>query len=473
MKKKKKHAWPTFALTILILVALTAVILYFATSPQLQCNHAFAVSKIISEATEFHPGKQEVVCKKCGETATERINATVDLPQMYLNGETVDRITKTNGEMLEAEYTDRKTHFKALANTRFQGHTALGYDKKNYTVFFYEDEELHKKYKVSLNGWTRTHKYCLKANYIDFSSARNIIGAHVWTNVVSSRKSIDPDLRALEFRGAIDGYPTALFVNDEYKGLYTLNIPKDDDTYQIADEPNEALIMFNEDDSPAAHFKGNLKDSDKDTTFDLEYVFPEKAEWPYERLNDLLTFVLESNDAQFRENIGSYLDTDAAIDYLITAYVLGLTANFSKNMMLITYDGKKWIPNLYDLDTACGLSYDGASFFEPSFSLPQRLSNGTISSGTDSLLWDRLLNTFSSEFVARYRELRSDVLSTQRIQTLFEDYMQAIPAEVFEQDAELYPNRILPTADAQLEQISSFLTQRTELLDNAVHELSL
>lgn len=472
MKKKKKHAWPTFALTILILVALTAVILYFATSPQLQCNHAFAVSKIISEATEFHPGKQEVVCKKCGETATERINATVDLPQIYLDGD-VELITKNNSEPLKVEYTEGKTHFEVFAMGRHQGHTALGFDKKNYTIFFYEEEMQKDKYKISLNGWKKTHKYCLKGNYIDFSSARNIIGARIWTDVVSSRKNIDSDLSALEFRGAIDGYPIALFLNDEYKGLYTLNIPKDDDTYQIADEKNEALIMFNEDDSPAAHFKRSMTNDDKDTTFDLEYVYPEKAEWPYDRLNDLITFVSESDDAQFREGIGAYLDTDAAIDYLITAYVLGLTANFSKNMMLITYDGKKWIPNLYDLDTACGLSYDGASFFKPSFSLPQLMPNGTISSETDNLLWDRLLNTFSSEFVARYRELRSDVLSTQRIQTLFEDYMRAIPAEVFEKDAELYPNRILPSADAQLEQISAFLTQRTELLDNAVHELSL
>ena len=472
MKTKKKNVWPTFALTILILVALTAVILYFATSPQLQCNHAFVVSQIISEATEFHPGKQEVVCKKCGETVTERVNATVDLPQLYMDGD-ADLISKTDRTELNVEYVDRKTRIDTFAQVRLQGHTALRFEKKNYTIFFYEDEELHNKNKVSLNGWKKTHKYCLKGNYIDFSSARNIVGAHIWTEVVSSRKNIDPDLSSLEFRGAINGYPIALFVNDDYKGLYTLNIPKDDDTYQIADEPNEALIMFNEDDSPAAYFKRTMTNDEKDYTFDLEYVYPEKAEWPYDRLNDLLTFVSKSDDAEFREGIGKYLDTDAAIDYLITAYVLGLTANFSKNMMLITYDGFKWIPNLYDLDTACGLSYDGASFFEPSFSLPQRFSNGTISSGTDNLLWDRLLNTFSSEFVARYRELRSDVLSTQRIQTLFEDYMQAIPAEVFEQDAELYPNRILPTADAQLEQISSFLTQRTERLDNAVYELSL
>ena len=64
------------------------------------------------------------------------------------------------------------------------------------------------------------------------------------------------------------------------------------------------------------------------------------------------------------------------------------------------------------------------------------------------------------------------MLSTQRIQSLFKTYIRAIPAEVYEEEAVLYPERLLPSADAQLEQIQTFLTQRTELLDRAVDLLA-
>ena len=50
--------------------------------------------------------KDEVrVCKKCNEEVIEKVNATVKLPQLYLDGN-IDLISKDNDCMMKADYYD-------------------------------------------------------------------------------------------------------------------------------------------------------------------------------------------------------------------------------------------------------------------------------------------------------------------------------------------------------------------------------
>jgi hypothetical protein len=345
----------------------------------------------------------------------------------------------------------------------------MQYDKKNFTIKFFEDALKNKKYKFSLNGWDEINKYCLKANYIDYSSTRNIVSSNIWHDVVASRQMLDTNIAELEFLGGIDGYPFALFINEEYQGLYTFNIPKDEDTYKIADAENEAMFVINSAFSDAANFKALLTEEDKKAVYDMEYSYPENAQWPYASMDDLLEFVMNHDGDAFVAGIEEYLDVDAAIDYLITAYVLGLTDNFAKNMILLTYDGHKWIPNLYDLDTACGLKFDGSGYLAPDFSLPGKSDTGVISSGTDSLLWDRILNNYQQIFKQRYFALRESVLDTETLINRYEAFYDSVPTECYAQEVVLYPDTPQKDVD-QMKQISEFLRERTRLLDAIIED---
>lgn len=463
---KKNYNLPVVIITLAILILGTVGLVSLINDKPVNCEHKYSGYKETVSPSTFAIGEKQKKCWKCKEIISERINATVDLPQLYLDGD-IDLISKTSDCMVKADYFDDDVFVDAYATIKYQGHTSLGFEKKNFTIKFYEIESREKKYKFSLNGWDETHKYCLKANYIDFSSARNVVSSNVWSDVVASRKNLDKNIAELDFYGGIDGYPVALFINNEYQGIYTFNIPKDEDTFNIADEENEAMFIINTGSTAAANFKALITEEEKDFDFELEYSYPEDADWPYESLNNLISFVMNNDDEAFKNGIENYLDVDAAIDYLVTAYALGVTDNFAKNMILLTYDGQKWIPNMYDLDTACGLAFDGTEYYDYDFALPYVTEDGTISSGTDNLLWDRILNNYTEEFKERFCELRKNILSTENLIKRYYDFMVLIPDECYAYEVELYPHIPFNNVN-QTEQISTFIKSRCGLLDSII-----
>ena len=470
MKKKANKNFIVFIATVLII---TAAVVAFAIFSNVQkkpiypenCNHNFTEIKR-EEADEFTPGKITYKCSKCDEEKTERINALGELPQIYFDG-SIQGIGKDSDVLVKVEYTDQDQNFDSFATIKYQGHTAMLYDKKNFTVKFYKDDKKEEKNKVSLNGWKESNKYCLKANYIDFSQSRNIVSANIWTDVVNSRKKLDANIADLQYYGAIDGYPIMVFINDEYQGVYTMNIPKDNDTYNIGDNENEALFVINSPNSESSYFKANLTEEDKKNIFDLEYCYgedDENTDWAYESLDNLISFVINSDGKDFKNGISKYLDVDSAIDYLVTTYYLGLTDNFAKNVLMLTYNGEQWILSLYDMDTAFGLAFDGTKLYSPDYLLPKRNAKGELTSSTGSLLWDKLLINYYDEIKERYSELRKTTLNNDRVISRYEDFINTIPKEYYDKDLEIWENIPLHKKN-NITQMKEFLDKRSKLLD--------
>lgn len=470
---KKKKTILIAAVTLAVLIGATVALILVTQKPPAKvnpdnCTHDFKVTNTV-EPDEFTAGKTVYRCAVCGTEKTERQNALGKLPQIYFDGDT-QGIAKDHEVSVKAEYVDGEDSFVSFASIKYQGHTAMYFDKKNYTLKFFEDENHYDKNKVSLHGWKKSHKYCLKANYIDFSQARNVVSNEIWSDVVASRKNLDSHLADLQFHGAIDGYPVMVFLNGAYQGVYTMNIPKDDDTYDIGDDEGEALFVINSPSSESAHFRSKLTEKDKKAVYDLEYCYGDDDTWAYDSLDDLIGFVTENDGESFKKGIGKHLDTDAAIDYLITAYALGVTDNFAKNVLLMTYDGEKWIPSLYDLDTACGLAFDGTKFYGADDFLPKKNADGTLDSATDSLLWDRILTNYSAELKARYLELRKDTLDSDKLADRYAAFIDGIPSTYYEKDLEIWGD--LPLHEQNnIGQIKTYLGERIGLLDTFFNSL--
>ena len=467
MKNKKAKNILIVSITLAVLIGATVALILATRKPPdkvnpAQCSHNFEETESVA-ASEFAPGTITSQCSLCGEEKTERQYATGELPQIYFDG-ALEGIGKDSAVPMKAEYIDSDQTFTSFATIKYQGHTAMNYDKKNFTLKFFNNENGKDKNKVALHGWEKSSKYCLKANYIDFSQSRNVVSNNIWSEVVYSRKNLDSNIADLPFKGAIDGYPVMVFINNIYQGVYTMNIPKDDDTYNIGNDKGEALFVINSPSSDSAHFKSNLTEEDKKTIFDLEYCYGDDDTWAYDSLDNLIDFVIKNDSENFKNGIGKYLDVDAAIDYLITTYYLGLTDNFAKNVLLITYDGEKWIPSLYDLDTAGGLAFDGSKIYGTDYLLPQKNADGTLDSSSDSLLWDRILNNYTAEIKARYQELRKGALDTEKTISQFETFISGIPGEYYDKDLEIWGD--IPLHDKNnFEQIKSYLSERSGLLD--------
>ena len=423
--------------------------------------HGARGSVVITQPGALTAGLKSIVCMDCHEEiATERIAPDVEsMPIMYLTGNYEGAYV--NGAKAEVAMTvtyvePDGTSFNSYATIKAQGSSSIGYAKKNYTIKFFNDAAHGSKNKIDL-GWGKQNKYVMKANWVDYTQSRNVMSCRLWGDIVQTRKaSLNQQKLAslLTNGGAVDGYPIAVYMNGSFHGLYTMNVPKDEWMFGMGEKgengkksTTEALIAS--DDWNHTDFYSTIgefvEDSAgdliaKDGGWELIYHGGDDHAWVAKSFDALITFCQNNDGDAFKNGIAQHLDVDAAIDYLIYMYANCMHDNASKNMLWATYDGKTWIPSVYDQDGTFGQVWDGVRFARPTSSLPS-VKNNRIDVGINYgpntghtpmfILWDRLWNSFTAEILARYDELRVTVLSTEYMIAEYEKFEAMIPESMY------------------------------------------
>ncbi len=412
-------------------------------------------------------GMMVTTCIRCGKEIRSRTAYSGTIPRIDLTG-SMEGISKSNRITLRFDFASPTDNFSCFSYTTWQGHNSLEYPKKNYTIRLYDNEAISEKHKLKFKGWQREHKYVLKANYRDVSQTRNLVAAHLWADMVKSRPNLFETLRHTSNYGAVDGFPVIVYVNGEFDGLYTMNLHIDDDLYQM-DNVLDAIMIANSTEPEETRFQAEAMFTDQKNAWEVEYCGSgEDEQWAKDRLNELIHFVINSNDDDFREHLRDYLDVDGALDYLIFLYVTGLQNNAAKDLVLLKYhDCDVWIPTVYDMERAFGLALDGTEYISPETFLPSRTPD-TWNSETGSLLWDRIWTLFGKEIRDRYVNLRQTILTEEELIRRIDQYMEEIPNEYFEQDLQRYPRRIPEGKPG--EQMKEYIHQRLWLLDRLFTE---
>lgn len=404
------------------------------------------------------------LCGACGRQETVRISSIPEegFPTLHLSG-SMEGIGKKQKVILEADFVSAEETFGCYAVMTMQGHTSYGYPKHNYTVRFYHDAKENSQYLVSFGNWDKEHKYILKANYLDQSQCRNLVGGQVWRSMVQCRDNLAPRIAALPTLGTVDGFPVQVYLNGEYFGLYTMNLHKDNDLYRMKDRERAALLICNRETEAESLFRSRAAfATDYDSDWELEFCGTKDEAWAQDSFNSLIDFVMTSSDGEFREGLSERLDVDAAIDYLILIYTLGLSHSGAKDLVMLHY-GDEWIPSAFDMDEAFGLDGVELRYLPPEEFLPVR-TDGAWDSATGSLLWDRLLTAFEPELRARYTALRADVLSEERLLGLVEEFTGSVPEAFYDMDGCLYENRPLDDPDMRV-QMMDYIPKRLAALD--------
>jgi hypothetical protein len=368
------------------------------------------------------------------------------LPILYLSGSTKG-MTKDDSVDLEYVYGE----MSGTCSVKWQGSSSLSYPKKNYTVKFDQAFE-------AADGWGSQKKYCLKANFIDHSHARNIVNAKLWGQIVKQRSNADARLKALVNGGAVDGFPVIIVLNGKFHGLYTFNIPKDGWMYGMGSGTKEAIVCADTH-CTATQFKGTAT---LNGDFDLEYATDENnAGWVKTSLNNLINACINSDGTDLDTTISTMLDWESAIDYYIfTVLVCGHDMT-DKNYLLSTYDGTKWFFGAYDMDSTHGLHWNGGSW------MPYKGNPSVNEYAAIHRVMNLIRHHKWSEFKARFYELTDSVLSEENVSTMFNNFAGKIPAQVYAQDAELYP--VIPnTSVNNVGQIRDYYRRRLEIIKHYV-----
>ena len=403
------------------------------------------------------------ICQVCGyeeirlpeseeESAIARLELTGDL----------QGINKKNRVTLEASFSGEGEDFNCYAIMTLQGHSTMGLSKPSFTIRFYDDQEGNAKHKLCFKDWQKEHKYILKADYCDVTQCRNLVGARLWRAVTATRDHLNPRIAALPTLGAVDGFPVSVWLNGDFQGLYTLCLHKDDDLFAMEKGEQAALFICNDHTEAESEFRAPAElDENGVHNWEVEFCGTEDWVWAKDSFNKLIGFVMNSSDEEFKSSLSEYLDVNAAIDYLIFIYTLGLRNSGTKDLVMLNY-GDTWIPSAYDMDEAFGLMPKGRGVYAPDVFLPS-CEDGVWSSDTENLLWDRLLQNYGDEIRARYHELRKGVLSDDSILSAVDTFVGEIPETLYLRDADRYPGR-MSTSDMTL-QIHTYLSERLPLLD--------
>ena len=386
------------------------------------------------------------------ELASIKPNARLEeygMPILYVNGD-VSRMTRDNKVTLSYKYENRQ----GTCTMKWQGSSSTVYPKKNYTINF--DAKFEAK-----DGWGEQKKYCLKANWVDTSHARNIVSARIWGDFVRTRTNPNERLLELPNCGAIDGFPIIIVLNGEFHGLYTFNIPKDGWMFGMGEGTREAILCADSlnDGTGACAFK---EEATLDGDFEVEYATDEDdTDWIKTSINTLINTVMNATSVDDLTTISNYIDIDSAIDYYLhTVFTHGID-NFSRNYLLATYDGVKWYFTGYDMDLTFGLTGRKGFIYQASIG-----SNGVGSFADMHALMNYIWTYHRDLLKNRYLQLR------QLGYPLYEDapsktaimFIQDIPQGVYNKDQDRW-HGLSYSAVNNYHQISEFMRQRFKYMD--------
>lgn len=379
-----------------------------------------------------------------------------EIPKVYLEGDISNMKDKKDERRILLNYKSNGLNFEKYTKIKVQGSSSLVYEKKNYTINFYDNDSFEEKAKVDMQkGWGKQSKYNLKANWIDKTHSRNIVSARL-AGKIQEKYGV---LKDLPNQGSIDGFPVEMYINNEFLGLYTWNIPKDEWMFNIDKNNPDHLVLEGGWYTDYVNFKKYLDGFDG-TGWEEEAGTTNKE--TVANFNRLVNFINNSSDEEFVRDFDKYLNKDATLNYLMMVYLIEGIDNTGKNMMLLTYDnGKTWYPCLYDLDSTWGTWTDGT--LNESYKI---LPEDEIADHSTNNLITRMVKIMPNEIASRWFELRKDIFSKESILKEFNDFKNSIPDETFQKEQERWKD--IPGYG--MEQIEDFINVRLDFVDGIMKE---
>lgn len=373
------------------------------------------------------------------ENSTVAFAEQTGIPVIYLSGNTTG-MNKDVSVNLNCKYGE----LVETCSCKWQGSSSLYYPKKNYTIKFNNNV-------IIKDTWGAHKKYVLKANWVDSSGLRNLLGAIFWGKIVKNRPSAPDRLKELPNGGAIDGFPVWVVLNDQNMGLYTLTIPKDDWLFGMTEEDTQAGFICFED------YRFDVPALGDETDIEIEYAGGDEQAL----LNSFNNVQSALNSVQSEEDLPALeavLDVDSVIDYVLFSSMVCHHDGVVKNAIMATYDGVKWFMSAYDMDSIFGNMWDGKSYIYP-VADPNINTMHTCRGGNPHKLFEVVFTYYKDKYNDRVWEIISGNTNFSFIPSRVYDvvYNTAvnIPKTLLDEDNRLWPDRP-GTNTNNIEQIFNF-----------------
>lgn len=425
-----------------------------------------AVGTAIKNATTFRPEKYHI-------------------PTLYLWGDNILSL-QDKSKTLKNEVTYSFPTYGVSGTVekfKVQGASSVAWPKKNYTLNLDKDFEVFRNYG-------KNHKYVIKANYAEPSQALNIVGAKLWGRLRDTHKhadtgilntngdllvdnsgnriiaETDPQLSIGGNYGAVDGFPIAVYINNQYWGLYSFAIPKDDWMAKMPKKSKGKYAIVDTIWDPQGAFKKETNFKDQ---MELQFCSTKDSQWAMDSVNALIRAVMDHYDTAdaFNQAVSPLVDLDSAIDYYTFSVLVDNDDGIFRNYLLQTFDGKKWYFAAYDLDSIFGRTPDFWEHLLAKSDTDDWRDHGvTFENVTNSnRLFYQLWKFYRDEILKRTKTLIDGVMSESAVDTAFIDYVRHIPLNAYNAELEKWPD-MQNTAVDNVNRIGRWYMQRIAWLRN-------
>ena len=367
------------------------------------------------------------------------------LPVMMLKGDLND-ISGENFVKISWSFARGGNELSGSGAIKWQGSSSMTYPKKGYRLKTLKADFKSKDKVQFLPSWQKHHKFNLKAYYTDGLMSRDPVNAMIGSAIWASQNNLPQDLIREDNFGFIDGFPIALYINDSWAGIYSLNLPRPEFQYT-----KYAVIgnVYND----LTQFKSNTPSVKLDGS-DFESLNPDDKPTDDEKtaVNNLISFVSNASDEDFKTHIKEHINLSSVIDYFIFTNIIADGDAWGKNQVLLSWDGKIWHWQPYDLDVSYSAQYDGSVSPMP-----------TDLMGTWNNLFSRLNKLYLTEIKMRYTQIRS-WLTPDYVLEKYRNRINTIGVANFKLEHDKWNNPAKDTED--FKQLTEAVYHQFQLLDS-------
>ncbi|WP_304598867.1 CotH kinase family protein [Lactobacillus intestinalis] len=377
------------------------------------------------------------------QASTQYLENKHRLPIVTFTGN-LDGISGDKFVNVSWSYTSKSTTLQGYGAIKWQGSSSMAYPKKSYRLkTLKSDFKTKDKIKI-LPSWNKHSKFNLKAYYTDGLMSRDPTNASIGGAIWASQRNIPKDLIDEDNFGFVDGFPVALYINGKFYGIYSFNLPRPDFDYT-----KYALIgnMYNE----LTQFKSQNPNVKLDGS-DFEILnLNGKLDEIKTAVNSLISFVSTSSDEDFKQYLSEHINLESVIDYFIFSNIIGNGDAWGKNQVLLSWDGKIWYWQPYDLDVSYSAQFDGT--VSP---MPTNLM------GSWHKVFDRVNQLYSDKIKERYSQIRS-WLTPSYVLDRYRSRINEIGTANFEAEHNKWNNPAKDTED--FKQLTENVYHQFKLLD--------
>lgn len=394
------------------------------------------------------------------------------IAQVYLYSPDIPAKYKGQNIKGEIEYNDKDgNYFRKKVTINAQGDSSLYYPIRNMSI------DIDDGCKIKFGDFPSQDSFHLKKYYIDVFRGQCIVGYRLTEQVYKSHplgkqypyeynytnaSTTDGigNIKKDFFSGAKchpDGFPIWITwintITNEKKelGVFAWNLKKSKEVYQCDKKKAENIILDGVI-SDRTLFGGSidwnsfevrnpksLKDIDEnkyDGDSPKELSNTDSLSKKTKEFILRLSSVNQQLEAtKTKETFESFFLVTPFIDYLLISYILFHYDGFEKNWIWVTYDGQKWTPTLYDMDSIFGNNASGTDIIEKSDTelLPEEVDNH------NQYCLRVLKELYSTEIESRYKELRDKkIFDVDNIYGLLSNWLQKIGFDNIAKDLEIF-----------------------------------